>query len=222
MISSGYRLLIVCQPTIIREILWNYFQNDPDCASAQTVTDISSAIEYLHSEPVDVILVDSDDLVHDLGFTFCDRLWEDHFAGAVVVLATRMSEFAIRLLLARGATAVILKSSTLKHLASCIREAAQSAHSEPAQYSCSPAPQRLRQQTVAFTDRQAQVLRGVAEGQANKEIAAALGVSETSVKCTVQQIFAKTGVRSRSALVRLLLGYHAEEVLDEVTASIVR
>ena len=56
-----------------------------------------------------------------------------------------------------------------------------------------------------FTDRERQVLSYVFEGLANKEIAAPIGVSESSVKATLQQLFAKTGVRTRSQLVRIAL-----------------
>jgi DNA-binding NarL/FixJ family response regulator len=59
------------------------------------------------------------------------------------------------------------------------------------------------------------VLRGIAVGFANKEIAARLGVSETSVKCTVQQIFLKTGVRSRSGLIRVMLERFPERFMSE-------
>jgi DNA-binding NarL/FixJ family response regulator len=56
-----------------------------------------------------------------------------------------------------------------------------------------------------LTEREDQVLRGVFEGLANKEIAAKIGVSESSVKATLQQLFDKTGVRTRSQLVRIAL-----------------
>jgi two-component system, NarL family, nitrate/nitrite response regulator NarL len=57
----------------------------------------------------------------------------------------------------------------------------------------------------SLTPRQMQVLKGILEGRANKEIAANLGVSETSVKCTVRQLFAKTETHCRGQLVRVLL-----------------
>lgn len=50
-----------------------------------------------------------------------------------------------------------------------------------------------------------QVLQGVSEGLANKEIAARLGVTEGVVKATLQQLFQKTQVRTRSQLVRIAL-----------------
>jgi DNA-binding NarL/FixJ family response regulator len=56
-----------------------------------------------------------------------------------------------------------------------------------------------------LTEREDQVLRGVFEGLGNKEIAAKIGVSESSVKATLQQLFDKTGVRTRSQLVRIAL-----------------
>jgi DNA-binding NarL/FixJ family response regulator len=56
-----------------------------------------------------------------------------------------------------------------------------------------------------FTERERQVLSGVFEGLANKEIAERIGASESSVKATLQQLFSKTGVRTRSQLVRIAL-----------------
>lgn len=46
------------------------------------------------------------------------------------------------------------------------------------------------------------VLRGVLEGLSNKEIGARLDLTESSVKAVLQKLFEKTGVRSRSQLVR--------------------
>ena len=56
-----------------------------------------------------------------------------------------------------------------------------------------------------LTKREDQILQGVFEGLTNKEIAAKMDVSETSVKATLQQLFHKTGVRTRSQLVRIAL-----------------
>lgn len=54
-------------------------------------------------------------------------------------------------------------------------------------------------------DRELGVLRLVVRGQANKEIAATMDVSESVVKNILQQLFAKTDVRTRSQLVRVAL-----------------
>jgi len=53
------------------------------------------------------------------------------------------------------------------------------------------------------------VLKGVFEGLTNKEIAASLSISEGSVKSALQQLFIKTGVRTRSQLVRVALEEYA-------------
>ena len=52
----------------------------------------------------------------------------------------------------------------------------------------------------------------VFEGFANKEIAELIGVSEGSVKSTLQQLFSKTGVRTRSQLVRIVLEQHRDQI----------
>jgi two-component system, NarL family, nitrate/nitrite response regulator NarL len=59
--------------------------------------------------------------------------------------------------------------------------------------------------TRKLTEREQQVLVGVFEGLANKQIADRLQVSESSVKATLQQLFQKTGVRTRSQLVGIAL-----------------
>ena len=56
-----------------------------------------------------------------------------------------------------------------------------------------------------LTEREQRVLRGIFEGLTNKEIAGQLGVSEGAVKATLQQLFQKTHVRTRSQLVRIAL-----------------
>jgi DNA-binding NarL/FixJ family response regulator len=56
-----------------------------------------------------------------------------------------------------------------------------------------------------LTEREQQVLHGIFEGLTNKEIGARLDVSDGAVKATLQQLFQKTGVRTRSQLVRIAL-----------------
>jgi DNA-binding NarL/FixJ family response regulator len=54
-----------------------------------------------------------------------------------------------------------------------------------------------------LTDREAQVLQLLAQGLANKQIGAALGISEHTVKFHVSAIFSKLGATSRTEAVRL-------------------
>ncbi|HLK61951.1 MAG TPA: LuxR C-terminal-related transcriptional regulator [Bryobacteraceae bacterium] len=56
-----------------------------------------------------------------------------------------------------------------------------------------------------LSGRETEVLRFLVQGLANKEIAAQMDISESSVKNTIQQLFAKTDVRTRAQLVRVAL-----------------
>jgi two-component system nitrate/nitrite response regulator NarL len=71
-----------------------------------------------------------------------------------------------------------------------------------------PQPEYQRKK---LTERERQVLQYVFEGLANKEIADRLQVSESSVKATLQQLFTKTGVRTRSQLVRMVLETYKDQ-----------
>lgn len=61
------------------------------------------------------------------------------------------------------------------------------------------------QERIPLNNRESDALRLLVQGLANKEIAARLNVSESVVKNTLQQLFAKTEVRTRSQLVRVAL-----------------
>jgi PAS domain S-box-containing protein len=58
---------------------------------------------------------------------------------------------------------------------------------------------------IALTARELEVLRFLVQGLANKEIATDMGISESAVKNTLQQLFRKTAVRTRGQLVRVAL-----------------
>ena len=62
-----------------------------------------------------------------------------------------------------------------------------------------------REEQADLNEREMTVLRLLVQGLANKEIAGEIEISESAVKNTIQQLFAKTGVRSRSQLVRVAL-----------------
>jgi two-component system, LuxR family, sensor kinase FixL len=61
------------------------------------------------------------------------------------------------------------------------------------------------EERTLLNNRESEVLRFLVQGLTNKEIAAQLNVSESVVKNTLQQLFAKTEVRTRSQLVRVAL-----------------
>jgi two-component system nitrate/nitrite response regulator NarL len=217
----AYRILIVDDHAMIREVLCDFFKGDLDCESSLAVPDISSAIEYLRLSLVDIVLLDYD-LGKELAFTFFDRLREHLLQVPVLIVSAGINHLAVRRLLAMGAAGVVWKTSALKDLADCVREVLRGAtwkDSDALHRALQGTPSPLPSWAVPFSERQAQVLRGIAAGFANKEIAARLGVSETSVKCTVQQIFVKTGVRSRSELIRVMLERFPDHFVSQFTSA---
>lgn len=215
----GYSILIVDDHAMIREVLCDFFKSDPDVETSSAVPDISSAIAYLRKWAVHIVLLDYD-LGSELAFTFFDRLREISLKVPVLIVSAGINHLAVRRLLSMGAAGVVWKTSTLKNLAECVREVLRGAtwkDSQCLRRALQGTPTPLPPWAVPFSERQAQVLQGIGAGFANKEIAARLGVSETSVKCTVQQIFDKTGVRSRSELIRVMLERFPEQFVSQLS-----
>jgi PAS domain S-box-containing protein len=61
---------------------------------------------------------------------------------------------------------------------------------------------------ISLNARELDVLRLLVQGLANKEIGAKLEISESAVKNTLQQLFMKSGVRTRSQLVRIAVEHY--------------
>jgi two-component system, LuxR family, sensor kinase FixL len=68
------------------------------------------------------------------------------------------------------------------------------------------------QERTSLNNRETEVLRFLVQGLANKEIAARMDISESSVKNTLQQLFAKTNVRTRAQLVRVALEQYRDRL----------
>src|SRR5579863_9481243 len=76
----------------------------------------------------------------------------------------------------------------------------EQAHPSAANSVAANSPERAQ-----LTSRELDALRLVVQGLANKEIASRMEISESAVKNTLQQLFAKTDVRTRGQLVRVAL-----------------
>jgi len=88
-------------------------------------------------------------------------------------------------------------------LAAIIADVSEEAEIGLAAVALGPPPEA--RELAALNHRETDVLRLLVQGLSNKEIAARVEMSESTVKNTIQQLFAKTGVRTRSQLVRVAL-----------------
>jgi DNA-binding NarL/FixJ family response regulator len=123
----------------------------------------------------------------------------------IIVLTTfDQNEYVYRALRA-GAAGFLLKDSPSSRLIAAVRAAATGdSLIEPAitrrlveRFAEPVQPQGLPPELAALTDRELEVLRLLARGLSNAEIAAELVVAETTVKTHVARVLAKLGVRDR-------------------------
>ena len=141
---------------------------------------------------------------------------EEGFNGKILLVTAGVDAGAIPELIRSGVSGIFRKHDSAALLAQGIRdvmagkvwldqEQLQTTLKTDARSSDSLGPRQ-------FTERERQVLSFVFEGFANKEIAERIGVSEGSVKSTLQQLFSKTGVRTRSQLVRIVLEQYRDQI----------
>jgi DNA-binding NarL/FixJ family response regulator len=143
------------------------------------------------------------------GVTATRRITADHPDTRVVVLTTYADDESIISALQAGALGYLTKDATRAEIGRAVLAAAagqaildhevqQRLLSAAARAPAAPGPAGPATGEGDLTPREADVLRLIAAGQSNREIARALFVSEATVKTHVNRIFAKTGARDRA------------------------
>lgn len=202
------RLLLLDDHVLFRESLSRLLASEPDFEMAGDCGTADEALEILRTRPVDVLLLDFD-LGEDIASHFAGAARAAGFEGKILMVTAGMNAADSSLALTGGASGIFLKHSSPVLLAQAIRMVASGqmwVDPKVVKMLAEGVPQREERSLQSLlTAREQQVLRALFEGLTNKEIAAQLGVSESAIKATLQQLFQKTRVRTRSQLVRIAL-----------------
>jgi DNA-binding NarL/FixJ family response regulator len=135
------------------------------------------------------------------------------YAGRFLAIAEELDAASCVRALSRGISGVVLGCESPTRLVQAIHMVASGAawvDQEVIQFLAERYPHHEDVRLDALPDREQAVLRGILSGLTNRKIADQIGASESTVKATLQQLFHKTGVRTRSQLVRFML---AEQVV---------
>ncbi len=196
------RIVLVDDHTLLREVLARSLAMEPDFEVVGQCAAVEETLEVVGRIPVDIVLLDIN-LGAEQGGSFVTRARASGFDGKVLVLTAGVSNREAAWLLKRGCAGIFLKHEPPSALVERIREVMRGTiriDPESVQVMLSQAGYSDRPRKP-LTAREREVLRAVCEGLANKEIAERLTVSENTVKSFLQQLFEKTGVRTRAQLV---------------------
>ena len=207
------RLLLVDDHTLFRESLRRLLESEPGVTIGGDFATAEDALEALREGlRFDAALIDYELSEHgaarDNGLNLV-RLIRLLRPEARVLMVTAGMETAdlVRAVMELNA-GIFLKTEPTVELMLAIQ---RTAHGERwissraslallSSHDLSPMAGRKGQEPMSARD--SRVLRGVLEGQSNKEIGANLEMTESAVKAVLQKLFERAGVRSRSQLVR--------------------
>ena len=206
------RILLIDDHSLFREAIARLLGREPDFEIVGECATVDEGVAVLGCKPVDVVLLDIN-LGLQQGGAFLPLARDAGFRGKILVVTAGVSKLEAGRLVERGCAGIVLKQERPEVLIERIRAIMSEAAGETMP---PPLPEALEspgmEESPSFTPRELQVLRAVFAGQTNKEIAFKLGVSEPLVKAVLQQLFSKTGVRTRSQLVRIALERHWKEL----------
>ena len=195
------RMLIADDHEIVREGLRTFLSEEPDIEVLGEAVNGAEAVTLAARLHPDVVLMDL--LMPEMdGIAATRRLLEVSPSSQVLVLTSFSENHKVREAIQAGAIGYLLKDVLRTELLQAIRAAAQG------QPTLHPEAQRqLMRQVVAppetspfegLTERERDVLRCIAQGQSNKEIAACLHLTEGTVKGYVSAILLNLDVADRT------------------------
>ncbi len=207
------RLLLIDDHTLFREGLARLLEAEHGLELVGNFSSAEAALTAMEGIRVQVVLLDFD-LGDKNGFDFLRGFRERKRQEAILIVTGGMSAMDTYRALQQGAAGIFLKHNPPAELITAIFRVARgetwidssSLHSLVDAGSTA----QIHRDLPVLTGREQTVLRGIFEGLTNKEIAVHLDISESYVKAVLQQLFAKTGVRTRAQLVRVALERHIE------------
>jgi|SRR5579862_7987971 len=201
------RVLLLDDHIMFRQGVAALLNAEPDLELRLHTGSVDEALRVVAAGEADVVLVDVD-LGQDRGIDFLEKARENGYDGPVVLLTAGVSEAERELYERQGIRGILLKDASIYMLATRIREAVGALPQAAELMPPTARTESVRQLTV----REFKVLHLVIEGLSNKEIAAETGSTEAAVKGILQQLFRKTGARTRSQLVRFALEHHGDQI----------
>jgi len=193
---------------LFRDGLSRLLALEPDFDVVAGCGTTAEALEILGRKPVDIVFLDYD-LGEHQGSHFISSARAAGYTGKVLMVTAGMTAKESSSALHLGASGIFLKHNSPGTLAKAVRMIMSGeiwVDPKVIQLMADRVDQREEERVSSLlTEREQQVLRGIFEGLTNKEIGAQLGVSDGAVKATLQQLFQKTGVRTRGQLVRIAL-----------------
>jgi DNA-binding NarL/FixJ family response regulator len=161
------------------------------------------ALESLRDANPDVVLLD-----FGIWQDFIDEARDAGYQGKFLAIAEEIDAAPCARALSHGVSGVFLGSDSPARLMQAIRLVASGeawVDRRVIQLLADRYPQHEDLRLDSLEERERAVLRGVLGGSTNRQIAGQIGTSEATVKATLQHLFDKTGVRTRSQLVRIML-----------------
>jgi NarL family two-component system response regulator LiaR len=195
------RVLIVDDHSVVREGLHMFLGRDPDLVVVGEAADGAEAVERARQLRPDVVLMDLLMPVMN-GIAATAAIRNEMPDTEVIALTSVLESESVMGALKAGAIGYLLKDTQAAELRQAIKAAANG------QVQLSPQAStyllhKIQTPTMLepLTEREMEVLRLIAQGQSNKQIARHLLVVEDTVKTHVHHILAKLNAQSRTQAV---------------------
>lgn len=207
------RILIVDDHALFREAVARFLLGEPGFEVVGGCGTIEEAHQLLRENIVDLVLLDFD-LGPQNGIAFMECAEDLGYKGKVLVATAEIGTADAATLLKQGVAGILHKHAASEQLLLAIQTILTGrVWVEPPelQMIVGAASEDKSALFGALTDRERKVLSLVCMGKTNRDMFKMLQMSESSVKSTLHQLFQKTGVQTRSQLVRVALESRKDE-----------
>jgi DNA-binding NarL/FixJ family response regulator len=193
------RILAVDDHPLLRKGLAALMNAEPDLKLVAEATNGKEAIDAYRTHQPDVTLMDLQMPGVD-GIQAIEAIRREFPQARIIVLTTYSGDVQVVHALKAGAKAYVLKGHVLDDLLDTIRAVHAGKKRIPADVAAELADHSVDD---PLTEREIEVLKLIAAGNANKRIADELAISEATVKSRITSILSKLGANDRSHAVTI-------------------
>ena len=196
--AMATRVLITDDHGVVRQGLRMFLSLDPDIQVVGEASNGREALAMVRDLEPDVVLMDLLMPIMD-GISATKAIRSELPDVEVIALTSVLEDASVTGAVRAGAIGYLLKDTDAEELGRAIKAAAEGrVHLAPEAAARLMREVRAPENPEALTDRETEVLKLLARGKANKQIAGNLYVSEKTVKAHVSSILMKLGVQSRT------------------------
>jgi DNA-binding NarL/FixJ family response regulator len=205
-VTTPWRVVLVDDHSVVRAGLRHLLESDPTVTVVGEASTAAEGVQRVEELKPDLVVLDVS-MPGASGLAVIGRMREVSPESRVLILSMHSDAEYVRESERLGSAGYVLKDDAVAELPDAIAAIRDGGRYMSAKLADTARTIELPAGEQAITPRERDVLRGIANGQTNKEVASALGISHRTVETHRENVMRKLGIHTVAGLTRYAIDH---------------